>query len=264
MSDPAGTPSGVDFNTPSVARGYDHLLGGKDNYPVDRQVTEMLLQVAPEAQLTARANREFGARAARYIAEQGIGQFIDLGSGIPTSPPAVHEVVRAIDPAVRVVYVDHDPVVVAHSHALRSIGPGLTTVLADIRRTEAILHHRDVLEIIDWGERVGVIIFSVLDLIENPGEIVGRFRERMVPGSFLGISHLSARSDQDAIDHTHQISEQTGFPWVEFRDDKAVLELFKGCELVEPGLVNISEWRPVHDAPSTKIKLVGAVGRTTD
>ena len=85
----------------------------------------------------------------------------------------------------------------------------------------------------------------------------------MAPGSFLGISHLSARSGQDAIDHTHMISEQTGFPWVHFRDDQAVLELFQGFELVDPGLVNVSEWRPVRDAPSTKIKLVGAVGRKT-
>ncbi|MGH3902951.1 MAG: SAM-dependent methyltransferase [Pseudonocardiaceae bacterium] len=264
MTDPAEAPPGLDLSTPSVARSYDYLLGGKDNYPVDHQVTEMLFQVAPEAQLTARANREFGARAARCIAERGIRQFIDLGSGIPTSPPAVHEVVRAVDPAVRVVYVDHDPVVVAHSRALRSIGPGLTTVLADIRRPDAILDHQDVLDIIDWDEWVGVLIFSVLDLIEDPFEIVGQLRERMAPGSFLGISHLSARSDQDAIDHAHKISEETGFPRVEFRDDEAVLDLFTGFELVEPGLVNISDWRPVRDAPSTKIKLVGAVGRKTD
>lgn len=263
MTDPAEPSSRLDLSTPSVARGYDYLLGGKDNYPVDHRVAEMLLQVAPEARITARANREFGARAAGWIGEQGIRQLIDLGSGIPTSPPAVHDVVRAVDPAVRVLYVDHDPIVVAHSRALRSRGPGLATVLADIRRPETILDHPDVLDVIDWDERVGVIIFSVLDLIEDPFEIVDRFRERMAPGSFLGISHLSARSDQDAIDHAHKISEETEFPRVMFRDDEVVLDLFTGFELVEPGLVNITEWRPVRDAPSTKIKLVGAVGRKT-
>ena len=126
---------GAEFDTatPSVARTYDYLLGGKDNYEVDRQAVEMLRTVAPEAPVTARMNREFGKRAVRYIAEQGIRQFIDLGSGIPTSPPSVHDAVRGVDPTVRVVYVDVDPVVAGHSRALRSIGPGLDTILADIR-----------------------------------------------------------------------------------------------------------------------------------
>ena len=167
---------GAEFDTatPSVARTYDYLLGGKDNYEVDRQAVEMLRMVAPEAPLTARMNREFGKRAVRYIAEQGIRQFIDLGSGIPTSPPSIHDAVRSVDPA-HVVYVDLDPVVAAHSRALRSIGPGLDTILADIRRPEAVLDHPDLQALIDFNQPVGVVIFSVLDVIEDKDDPLGIF-----------------------------------------------------------------------------------------
>jgi hypothetical protein len=258
------TPPGVDASRPSVARGYDYLLGGKDNFAVDRQVVQMLLSVAPEAPLTARANRAFGKRAVRYIAEQGIRQFIDLGSGIPTTPPSVHETARAVDPSTRVVYVDFDPVVVAHSAALRSVHPGLTTILADIRRPEAILNHPDLRQLIDFTEPVGVVIFSVLDVIDDahdPQGIVAQFRDRMAPGSYLGISHISARSDPDAIAHSHKISRETGFPRVAFRSDDDVLRFFDGFDLVEPGLVDITQWRPEQDAPPFQIRLVGAVAR---
>jgi hypothetical protein len=262
-----GDPTpGAEFDptTPSVARTYDYLLGGKDNFEADRQVVEMLRTVAPEASLTGRMNRAFGKRAVRYIAEQGIRQFIDLGSGIPTTPPSVHDAVRSVDPTAHVVYVDVDPVVVAHSRALRSIGPGLTTILADIRRPETVLDHPDLQAHIDFNEPVGVVIFSVLDVIEdkdNPLGIFRQFRERMAPGSYLGISHLSARSAPDAVAHTHKISEETGFPAVAFRPDEEVLQFFDGFDLVKPGLVDIREWHPEQDATEVKIKLVGAVGR---
>jgi hypothetical protein len=257
---------GADFDptTPSVARAYDYLLGGKDNFEADRQVVEMLRMVAPEASLTGRMNRAFGKRVVRYIAEQGIRQFIDLGSGIPTTPPSVHDAVRSVDPTTHVVYVDADPVVVGHSRALRSVGPGLATILADIRRPETVLDHPDLQACIDFSKPVGVVIFSVLDVIEdkyNPLGIVHQFRERMTPGSYLGISHLSARSAPDAVAHTHKISQETGFPAVAFRPDEEVLQFFDGFDLVEPGLVDVREWHPEQDTPQVKIKLVGAVGR---
>lgn len=261
--DPTPSPR-IDTTTPSVARAYDYLLGGKDNYEVDRQVVEMLRTVAPEASLTGRMNRAFGKRAVRYIAEQGIRQFIDLGSGIPTTPPSVHDAVHSVDPTARVVYVDIDPMVVAHSQALRSIGPGLTTVLADIRQPETVLNHPQLQANIDFSEPVAVVIFSVLDVIEDkydPFGIVQQIRERMVPGSYLGISHLSARSAPEAVAHTHKISRETGFPEVAFRPDEEVLRFFEGFDLAEPGLVDIREWHPEQDTPKVKIKLVGAVGR---
>ncbi|MQA87483.1 MAG: hypothetical protein GEV03_23370 [Streptosporangiales bacterium] len=172
------------------------MLGGKDNYEADRKVVEMLRTVAPEAPLTGRINREFGKRAARFIAEQGVKQFIDLGSGIPTTPPSVHEAVRSVEPSARVVYVDHDPVVVAHSGALRSVEPGLITILADVREPGVILDHPDLKALINFDEPVGVTFFSVLDVVEDsydPVGIAGRFAERMAPGSYLGISHTFPR-----------------------------------------------------------------------
>jgi hypothetical protein len=255
---------GADPTVPSAARSYDYLLGGKDNVEVDRQAVRMLLSVAPDAPLTARANRAFGTRAMRFIAEQGIRQFIDLGSGIPTTRPAVHEVVRAVVPDARVVYVDFDPLVVAHSNALRTIHPGLSTVLGDIRAPQALLDHPDLRAQINFAEPVGVGIFSVLDEVEDrhdPYGIVARLRGRMAPGSYLGISHLSARSDADAVARCRVISEQTGCPRVEFRSDEDVLRLFDGFDLVEPGLVTIRQWRPAEPEPDTKLRLVGAIGR---
>jgi hypothetical protein len=253
-----------DPDTPSVARGYDYLLGGKDNYEIDRQVVEMLLTVAPEAPLTARANRAFGTRVIRFLAERGIRQFIDLGSGIPTTPPAVHEVARAIEPSARVVYVDFDPIVVAHSEALRSVHSGLATILADIRLPQAVLDHPDLLELIDFDEPVAIVSFSVLDVVRNdqdPHGIVRQYVSRMVPGSYLGLSHLSNRTTPEAMAHSHMISEQTGFPYVEYRSDEDVMRFFEGFELAEPGLVDVTEWRRDEGYPDTQIKLVGAVGR---
>ncbi|MGH4015461.1 MAG: SAM-dependent methyltransferase [Pseudonocardiaceae bacterium] len=261
-ADPA-SPLGIDSTRPSIARGYDYLLGGKDNFEVDRRIMEMGCAVIPDLALTARLNREFGQRAVRYIAGQGIRQFIDLGSGIPTTPPSVHESARAVDPSVRVVYVDHDPVVVAYSCALRSAGPGLITVLADIRQPAAVLGH-DLQAFIDFDEPVGVVIFSVLAFIgdgDDPFGIVARFRDRMAPGSFLGVSDLSGRSEPGSMAHTHRISQQTGHPAATFRTDGEMLRFFEGFELVEPGLVDVGQWRPERDVPSLRLKHVGGVGR---
>jgi hypothetical protein len=257
-------PPGTDSTVPSVARGYDYLLGGKDNFAIDRQVVQTLLQVAPEAPITAKANRAFGQRAVRYIAQQGIRQFVDLGSGIPTTPPSVHETVRAVQPDAQVVYVDFDPVVVAHSNALRSVHPGLATILADIRQPEAILNHPELLRHIDFDEPVGIVIFSVLDVVDDaydPVGIIAQFRERMATGSYLGLSHLSARSTEAAREHSQMISKTTGFPEVQFRSDAEVLRFFDGFDLVEPGLVDVTEWHPEGETPDMTIKLVGAVGR---
>ena len=249
---------------PSVARVYDHLLGGKENYEVDRQVVEMIRTISPEAPLTARTNRAFGKRAVRYIAEQGVRQFIDLGSGIPTTRPAVHETARAVDPSVRVVYADFDPLVVAHSRALQSVDHGLTTILADIRQPETVLDHPDLQALIDFDEPVGVVICSVLAFIEDvydPVGIVGRFRQQMAAGSYLADSELSARSKQEAIARCHVITKEVGFPTVTFRTDEEVLRSFEGLDLVEPGLVDITQWRPEQDGPPLGMKFVGGVGR---
>ncbi len=264
MTDGPEVPPQLDPSKPSAARGYDYLLGGKDNFEVDRRVVDKLLTVDPEARLMGRANRAFGKRAVRYMAEQGIRQFLDLGSGLPTTPPSVHEAARAVDPSVRVVYVDHDPIVASHSAAVRAVGEGLGTVLGDVRQPESVLSHAEVARLIDFDQPVGVLLFSVLHLMdaaEDPVGIVRQYSQQMAPGSYLGISHFSDRSDPGAIAHTRRISQETGFPVVHFRSDDEVRELFEGFDPVEPGLVDISDWRPEHDAPQLRLRHFGGVGR---
>lgn len=257
-------PPGSDPTVPSVARGYDYLLGGRDNYEIDRQVVQMLMQVAPEAPVTGKINRAFGSRAVRYVAQQGIQQFIDLGSGMPTTPPSIHETVRAVQPQARVVYVDFDPIVVVHSQALRSIQPGTVTIQADIRQPEMILNHPDLLQHIDFGQPVCISIFSVLDVIGDADDTLGlvaQFAEPMVPGSYLALSHLSTKTDEAAKEHTRMIGEQTGFPPVYWRTDEEVMRYFEGFDLAEPGLIDVRDWHPDEPGPEVTIRLMGAVGR---
>lgn len=262
MSTEPAPPPGFDTTVPSTARTYDYVLGGKDNHPADRQAAERYLAVDPKARVTARTHRAFGKRAVRYLAEQGVRQFVDLGSGIPTTPPSVHETVRAVDPCARVVYVDHDPIVVAHSAALRSVRPGLATILADVRQPETVLDHPELQELIDFGEPVGVVIFGVLHALEDaddPAGIVRRFQRRMAPGSYLGISHFSTRTDPALAALYDTLMKATG-PTT-FRSDDEVLRFFEGFDLVEPGLVDITDWRPDQDYPSLETKIVCGVGR---
>src|SRR5512135_3427974 len=175
------TPPGNDPAQPAAARIYDYLLGGKDNYAVDRAAAERVLAVAPDQRQLARANRAFAIRAVGVLAEAGLRQFIDLGTGFPTSP-SVHESARQADPSARVVYVDYDPLVHVHNTALLAQDDHVISVQADIREPEAILDHPDVTRLIDFGQPVGVLCVAVLHLIpdaENPWGIVARFRDRM-------------------------------------------------------------------------------------
>lgn len=239
---------------------YDYLLGGKDNYAADRQVVQQYLALDPQAPLVSRANRQFGMRAAQFIAEQGIDQFLDLGSGIPTSPPNVHDTVWAVRPSARVVYVDYDPIVVAHSAALRSTSR-TTTILADIRQPQHVLEHPNLQQAIDLSKPVGVLMFSVLQGTDDPSAIVAQLALRLAPGSYLSISHMSARSEPAAMAQSQRLIDESGFPPMAFRTDEQVLAMFDGFDLVEPGLVDVRDWRPGQDYPPLRLTLVGGVGR---
>jgi S-adenosyl methyltransferase len=262
MADITGTPPGLNPGMPNQARVYDYLLGGKDNYAVDRAAVDEVLIAVPDARRVARANRAFALRTVTVIAQAGVRQFIDLGTGIPTSP-SVHEVARRTDPAVRVVYVDHDPVVQAHNEALLASDRRVATVLADIRRPEAVIGHREVQRLIDFTEPVGVLCAATLHLIrdeEDPGGIMARFRERMVPGSHLVVSHFAADSDAAATAQLHAVDAGTPVETY-FRCREGIRGFFDGLELLDPGLVSVQEWRPeVTEAP-TLLKIVGGVGR---
>lgn len=264
MSGVTGSYPGINPRVPSVARVYDYLLGGKDNFASDRDMIKKLLAIAPQAPDSARANKDFGRRATEFIARQGIDQFIDLGSGIPTSPPSVHETAREIVPGATVVYVDNDPAVAAHSRALRAVTPGLATVQSDIRDPESVLNHPQMLAHIDFNRPVAVLLFSVLQTVPDRGDpagLVGRFRDRMAAGSFLGLSHFSTRSRPQDVDHVHRIVRESGYPPIAVRSDNQVMEFFAGFDLVEPGLADIRDWRAEEPGPFLTLILAGAVGR---
>ncbi|MEU4508598.1 SAM-dependent methyltransferase [Nonomuraea wenchangensis] len=244
MTDLERLPPGVDPTVPSSARVYDYLLGGKDNLAVDREVADKLLAVAPDTRLVARASRHFQIEAVRHLAGQGIRQFLDLGTGIPTSP-SIHETVRQVHPACRVVYVDNDPVVRLHAQVLLADAPGLAALQADLRRPADILDSPEVTELIDFDRPVCVLMVGVLHYVmddEDPAGIVAAFRDRMAPGSHLVLSHALAESDAQAVGRlrasTDGTSAQAGF-----RTREEVLSLFEGFELIGPGLVPVHEWR---------------------
>ncbi|WP_327089001.1 SAM-dependent methyltransferase [Nonomuraea sp. NBC_01738] len=269
MTELERVPPGVDPRVPSSARVYDYLLGGKDNLAIDRAIGDKLLSVAPDTRLVARANRLFLMRAVRHLARQGVRQFIDLGTGIPTSP-SVHEVARKVSPACRVVYVDYDPVVRLHAEVLLASEPGVAGILADVRNPPEIFKDPHVTGLIDFDQPVGVLMLAVMHFVldaEDPAGIIGQFRERMAPGSHLVLSHTMAESEPQAIRQLTMATANSPAQ-TQFRTHDQVLRLFDGFEMVGPGLVPVQDWRlqsdeepavPLMDeAPSLRVE--GGVG----
>ena len=255
------TPPGNDPSLPAAARIYDYLLGGKDNYAVDRAAADKVLAVAPDQRRLAQANRAFAIRAVRVLADAGISQFIDLGTGFPTSP-SVHEAARQADPSARVVYVDHDPVVHVHNTALLAHDDQVVSVQADIRRPAAILDHPDVARLIDFGQPVGVLCVAVLHLVpdtDDPEGIVAQFRDRMCAGSYLVLSQFASDSDPEAMAELRAVAAGTPVETY-FRPRSQILRFFNGLELMAPGLTDVQEWRQDTTAP-TRLRIAGAVGR---
>jgi hypothetical protein len=252
-----------DFSIPSPARMYDYWLGGKDNFPADREAARQVMDAYPDVRRLARANRRFLTRAVWFMAAQGIRQYIDLGTGIPTSPN-VHEVARQAIPDARVIYVDNDPVVTLHSQALRATGDGVIAIHGDIRRPQDIIAHPELAELIDFTEPVGILFISVLHFIspeEDLGGIVAAFRWRMAAGSYLAISHATTdRADPEVLAEIAQVYKGATAPAVP-RPAAQIRELFTGLDLVEPGVVDVSQWRPDIRARPAKIRILGGVGR---
>ena len=245
----------INTSVPNPARIYDYLLGGKDNYPADREVAEQVLAIAPVARDIVRDNRAFLRRAVRFLTgEAGIRQFIDLGSGLPTQGN-VHEVAQAIAPDARVVYVDNDPMVVTHARALLA-GDNTLAIEGDLRKPDEVVGHPEVRELIDFDQPVALLLLAILHFIpddQEPLAIMARFRDALPAGSYLAISHgtrdIPARSDMSAeamaemgtrVEELYQ--ETTAF--IVTRTREQVARFFDGFELVEPGLVEIQRWRP--------------------
>lgn len=263
MSGMERAPRGVDPNLPNSARVYDYLLGGKDNYEVDRAVAHRMLSIAPDTRTLAWFSRKFLVHAVQFAAEAGIRQFIDLGAGIPTSPN-VHEVVHEIDPSARVVYVDFDPVVYAHCNALLTGAEGVTAMLGDVRRTDDLLDRLRHEEFIDFDEPVAITLVGVLHFVmdgEGPADIVARLRAAMAPGSYLAFTHGSDESDRDFIDQSSSDTANSSAQ-VAYRSPARVESFFEDFDMIDPGVVPLQQWLE-EDLPATKLVLLGGVVRKT-
>jgi hypothetical protein len=249
MTSPPGSPGepagGFDASTPNPARIYDYLLGGKDHYPADRDAAEQVLALVPQARDGARENRAFLARVVRFLTgDAGIGQFLDIGTGLPTQGN-VHEVAQTVRPEARVCYVDNDPLVHAHTRALLA-GEHTRAVLADLREPGRIVTHPVVPELLDLAWPLGVLLVAVLHFIrdeEDPPGIVAALRDVMAPGSYLVISHATGDFRPDVAGKLTEIYREASAPLV-LRDRTECARLFEGFELVEPGLVQPAAWRP--------------------
>jgi O-methyltransferase involved in polyketide biosynthesis len=258
-------PDGVDVTRPSIARIYDYLLYGKDNFAVDRAAAEKLMESRLDPRRLSLANRAFLYRAVRFLARQGVAQYLDLGSGLPTSP-SVHEVARDVIPGARVAYVDHDPIVVRHNDALLATRDGVTTIRGDIRDPDTILADEALAACIDFRQPVAVLLLSVLHFIsleEDAPGIVARFRERMAPGSYLAVSvGTSDGADPEMLAEATQTYAGARMPFT-LRSRAQIMDLFAGFDLVEPGLVSLPEWRPEFNTDRTPLKgpTVGAVAQ---
>jgi hypothetical protein len=267
--DGTGSARSPEFDTSVAhqARMYDYLLGGKDNYAADRAATEAALQIYPEWAFTARANRAFLGRAIRYLtADAGMRQFLDIGTGIPTAGNT-HQVAQEIAPETRVVYVDYDPVVLAHARALLTSGAAGATeyIDSDLREVGTILDQAS--QLLDFTQPVAVTLVAILHALpdaDDPHAIVARLMDAVPSGSYLALSHLGREflppeTLRQMEDLSRGNSMQQQF---RYRSRDEVARFFAGLDLVEPGMVPIEDWRPEPGTAETgKSALWGAVGR---
>ena len=257
--------SRLDTSVAHIARIQNYWRGGKDNFAVDRQAAEDAMAAYPDLVSSVQANQAFLARSVRYLADQaGIRQFLDIGTGLPTAG-SVHEVAQEVAPETRVVYVDNDPMVLAHARALLTGSePGATTYLdADLRDAGELLEQAAVL--LDFSQPVAVLLVSVLHMIEDrddPHAIVATLIDALVPGSFLVLTHVASDLEPEAMaEMARRVNQHVAKPTTP-RDHATVRRLFGDLELVSPGLVRVPEWRPESPGaavtPSTQW---GGVGR---
>jgi S-adenosyl methyltransferase len=237
--------AGIDPTVPSPARIYDYLLGGTENFAVDRELAEAMMRESPEGRGAAPANRRFLGRAVEFLAAAGIRQFIDLGAGLP-SQSNVHEVAQRVCPGARVVYVDNDPVVLRHAEALLATDDSTVVIQEDMRDPARILAHPGVRQMIDFSEPVAVLFVAALHFVtddQDPWGLVSAMTEPLVPGSCLAVSHSTYEGQPaELIAELEERYRNTSAPAVA-RSRAAITRFFDGFELVEPGLVKTTEWR---------------------
>jgi S-adenosyl methyltransferase len=263
---------GIDFSRPHSARMYDYYLGGKDHFAVDRETAEIAMRSWPAVRIAVRENRKFLARAVSYLAgEVGIRQFLDIGTGLP-SASNVHEVAQKVAPDSRVVYTDNDPLVLAHARALlTSSTAGRTAYIeADLREPEKILANPVVRQTLDFSQPVALMLVAILHFIadeEDPGAIVATLLAALPPGSYLVASHVTPEHDPAGVRGLERTYREGGVMAQVRTASEFGRMIFPGLELVDPGLVLVSEWRPDEDGPRPKpaeVNWYGAVARKPD
>ncbi|WP_367135685.1 SAM-dependent methyltransferase [Saccharothrix sp. HUAS TT1] len=262
-------PSGVDISVPSIARTYDYMLGGAHNFAVDRALGDHIEATMPGLRHAARVNRAFLGRVVRFMVDRGVRQFLDIGSGIPTVGN-VHEVAQAQAPGSRVLYVDRDPVAVAHSELMLVTNDGAAVVQADMREPEAVLGSEAARRLLDFDQPIGLLMLLMLHWVPDsadPRSLVARYRDALAPGSYLAVTHATADNQGDGLTEATDAIKRSNSPdQVNLRSHAEVAELFDGFDLVEPGLVGCGEWRPggpgdIAGQPDMNMLVYAGVGR---
>ena len=248
MERPAWAPRSIDISVPSVSRIYDYYLGGSHNFEVDREAARKALEFIPGLPKISQANRAFMRRAVRFAAAEGITQFLDIGSGIPTFGN-VHEVAQAAAPGARVVYVDHDPVAVAHSQAVLADNDEADVVAADLRKPHEILGSTEVDGLIDLNRPVALLLVAILHFVadsDDPYGAVAQLRDALAPGSMLILTHAAYEGiplPRERAAGMVGVYEGIRNPLI-MRTRDEIARFFEGYDMVEPGLVPMPEWRP--------------------
>jgi S-adenosyl methyltransferase len=253
MASSERTSDALDTSVAHIARVYDYLLGGKDNFEADRAAGDAMMQAYPDIANSMRSNRQFLARSVRYLAEdEGVRQFLDIGTGIPTANNT-HEVAQSIAPDCRVVYVDRDPVVLIHARALlTSLPEGVTDYIeADIRDPQTILTH--AASVLDFSQPIALMLAAILHFVpagDHPYEIVTTLLDALPAGSFLTLSHPGLDVDAAAPEAARRFNSRAA-EQATLRSHDDVMRFFDGLDMVEPGLVQVQDWRPTAPALAT-------------
>ncbi|MFC0107322.1 SAM-dependent methyltransferase [Kibdelosporangium aridum] len=262
-------PDEVDTSVPSMARTYDFLLGGAHNFAVDRMVAEQAEKAMPGAAKIARINRAFLGRVVRFMVDQGVTQFLDIGSGIPTVGN-VHVVAQQANPQARVLYVDKDPIAVAHSELMLGNNDRADVLRADMRDPESIVHSSQARRLLDFDKPIGMLLVMMIHWVpdeDDPWALIGRYRDALPTGSYLALSHVTAEQREDQVTEVQgKIRESRSTDQLTPRSHDQILRMFDGFELVEPGLVGCGLWHPrgpgdIADNPELNSHVYGGVGK---
>jgi SAM-dependent methyltransferase len=245
---------GIDTTTPSAARIYDYFLGGKDNFASDREAAEQIIALGKaegfDVRLIIAANRAFLGRVVRELAEAGVRQFLDIGTGLPTGEN-VHQIVQEAAPESRVVYVDNDPIVLLHARALLAGDEQTIVVEGDLREPRQILGNPAVRAHLDFEQPVAILVLALFHFIADDDEVarmIGSLREALPSGGHLAISHgYSPHAPQDKLEESRTIYNKTTAGDIVHRRPEVIAQFMEGFELLEPGIVPVELWRPRAD-----------------